>query len=244
AFHDSIERYPQPKCHPETRTAMLDDIYKWSCKQDTSSHVLWLHGPAGAGKSAIAQSLCQRLEVEGRLAGSFFFKRGHPSRGNANRLFSTIAYQLALLENLDELSSAISHKVQRNPSIVSRSFAVQLQKLIIEPCRQINSVSTLVVIIDGLDECEGQLVQQEILRSIGQGVHGQHIPLRFFIASRPESHIRETFAEPTFDGLHQQLNIEKSFQDVRKYLLDEFSRIHRDVCSQTLRDSQKPPSPT
>ncbi|KAJ6559785.1 hypothetical protein B0H19DRAFT_992774, partial [Mycena capillaripes] len=24
AFHDSAERYPQPRCHPETRTKLLD----------------------------------------------------------------------------------------------------------------------------------------------------------------------------------------------------------------------------
>ncbi|KAJ7431363.1 hypothetical protein B0H11DRAFT_1762286, partial [Mycena galericulata] len=186
-------RYPQPRCHPETRRKMLDGIYKWSSEQDPGSRVLWLRGPAGAGKSAIAQSLCQKLEVEGRLGGSFFFKRGHSSRGNANKLFSTIAYQLAVLENHYELNFAISQRVERNPSILSRSLALQLQKLIIEPCRQTGIPVPLVVVIDGLDECEGQVVQQEILRSIGQGVH---IPLRFFIASRPEPHIRETFGEP------------------------------------------------
>jgi cytidylate kinase len=34
--------------------------------------ILWLHGPAGSGKSAVEQSFCQKLEDEGRLGGSFF----------------------------------------------------------------------------------------------------------------------------------------------------------------------------
>ncbi|KAJ7899378.1 hypothetical protein B0H13DRAFT_1466205, partial [Mycena leptocephala] len=67
-----------------------------SSSDKKSSPIVWLHGPAGAGKSAIAQSLCQKLEEEGRLGASFFFKRGHQSRGHAKRFIATIAYQLAL----------------------------------------------------------------------------------------------------------------------------------------------------
>ncbi|KAJ7705516.1 hypothetical protein B0H17DRAFT_869783, partial [Mycena rosella] len=80
AAHDSGERYPQPQCHPETRTEMLKDLHDWSLEDDPRSRVLWLHGPAGAEKSAVAQSFCQKLQADGRLGGSFFFKRGHPSR--------------------------------------------------------------------------------------------------------------------------------------------------------------------
>ncbi|KAJ7884798.1 hypothetical protein B0H14DRAFT_2339043, partial [Mycena olivaceomarginata] len=76
---------------------------------------LWLHGPAGSGESAIAQSFCQNLEAGDRLGASFFFKRGHPSRGSATKLFSTIAYQLALARNPDlqpDLKRVISQRVR------------------------------------------------------------------------------------------------------------------------------------
>ncbi|KAJ7855877.1 hypothetical protein B0H14DRAFT_3448701 [Mycena olivaceomarginata] len=39
--------------------------------------ICWLHGPAGAEKSTIMQTLCQQLQDAGRLGGAFFFKRGH-----------------------------------------------------------------------------------------------------------------------------------------------------------------------
>ncbi|KAJ7718808.1 hypothetical protein B0H16DRAFT_1337080, partial [Mycena metata] len=80
-----------------------------------------LHGPAGSGKSAVAQSVCQQLKEEGRLGGSFFFKRGHLSRGNVKKLFPTIAYQLSLL--LPELKQHISHTVENDPGIVHRSLS-------------------------------------------------------------------------------------------------------------------------
>ncbi|KAJ7918022.1 hypothetical protein B0H13DRAFT_1543425, partial [Mycena leptocephala] len=194
------DRFPQPRCHPETRTKMLGVLWNWSCgikppvgvsSDHNSSPILWLHGPAGAGKSAIAQTLCQKLEEDGRLGASFFFKRGHPSRGHAKRLFATIAYQLALV--LPDLNHHISQRVEKNPSLVDKSLSTQLRKLIVEPCRQNTSTRALVVVIDGLDECEGQTVQQEILCSIGRAVIEQQLPLQFLIASRPESHIWEIF---------------------------------------------------
>jgi hypothetical protein len=116
--------------------------------------------------------------------------------------------------------------VEDNPSILDRSLSSQLQKLIIEPCQQINPRRPAVIVIDGLDECEGQDIQQEILRSIGNAIHGEYLPLRFLIASRPELHIRDIFTGPRLNRCHHPLNIEQSFADVRTYLVDEFTRIY------------------
>ncbi|KAJ7242262.1 hypothetical protein C8J57DRAFT_1084444 [Mycena rebaudengoi] len=224
ALHDSAERYPQPRCHPETRKRLLDILWQWALTENRPSKaILWLHGPAGSGKSAIAQSFCQKLEDESRLGGSFFFQRGHPSRGNAQKLFPTIAYQLALL--LPELRQLISRTIENDPAIVQRSFRNQLQELIIKPCLNSSLSWPVPVVIDGLDECDGQGIQREVLQSISDAVSGADIPILFFIASRPESHICEAFAN---SGFHRPLDIDQSFKDVRTYLLDEFSRIHRD----------------
>ncbi|KAJ7689258.1 hypothetical protein B0H14DRAFT_2205520, partial [Mycena olivaceomarginata] len=185
-------RYPQPKCHPETRTEMLEKLWNWTRGKYPGNRILWLHGPAGAGKSAIAQSLCQKLEAEGCLGGAFFFKRGHPSRGNGNKLFPTLAYQLSRCR--PEFKHAICQAVEDDPSITACSISIQLQQLIVEPCHGRDLCGhTLTVIIDGLDECDGQHIQQEILLSIGSVMHNSSLPLRFLITSRPEPHIREVF---------------------------------------------------
>ncbi|KAJ7899413.1 hypothetical protein B0H13DRAFT_1622773, partial [Mycena leptocephala] len=240
AFHDSAERYPQPKCHPETRTKMLEHLHKWSFKTDFRSGVLWLHGPAGAGKSAIAQSFCQKLEAEGRLGASFFFKRRHPSRGSGNRLFPTITYQLALYS--PELKQPISQIIEHNPSIIDRALSTQLQKLIIGPCRQNLRSRTLVIVIDGLDECEGQDIQQQVICAISSVMNQGPLPLRFFVTSRPEPHIHEIFRS-MLNNLHCPLNVNQSFEDVRKYLLDEFARIHQEHHATMARVQEPWPSP-
>jgi hypothetical protein len=228
---------------------MLENLWNWTCgnysftskdsenEEHAGKKILWLYGPAGAGKSAIAQSLCQKLEDKGCLGGAFFFKRGHLSRGDGNKLFSTLAYQLSL--RLPELKHAISQVVETDPSITNRSLSIQLQRLIIEPCQLNLHGHTLTLIIDGLDECEGQNIQQEILRSIGKVMHDKSLPLRFLIVSRPEPHIREIF----IGMLHDELNVNQSSEDVRKYLLDEFARIHRDHCATMAMVPEPWPSP-
>ncbi|KAJ7194576.1 hypothetical protein GGX14DRAFT_377899, partial [Mycena pura] len=224
AFHNSAERYPMPRCHPETRKNILENIWSWSTQNDPTTSILWLWGPAGAGKSAIAQTFCQQLSDEGRLGASFFFKRGHPSRGNARKLIATIAYQLAML--FPDFKDLVSKIIYEDPSILDRSLATQLQALIFGPC--LANTNKAVVVIDGLDECDGNEVQKEVLRSIGDGFHGQVIPLRILITSRPEPHIRETFEAPSFQVICRNLNIEQAFADVRRYLNDEFRRIHHE----------------
>ncbi|KAF7375599.1 NACHT domain-containing protein [Mycena sanguinolenta] len=222
AFHDSAERFPQPRCHPETRTEILEDLWRWSSNTDSASSVFWLHGPAGAGKSAIAQSFCQKLAEHHRLGASFFFKRGHPSRGSGNKLFPTVAYQLSLA--LSTYKQAVSRIIEHEPSIISRELPTQLRKLIVEPSRK-TIHRTLVIVIDGLDESEGKDIQCEILRLIGSAIREGRLSLRFFFASRPEPHICQTFAS-NLHQIHCAVNINQSFDDVRKYLLGEFARIH------------------
>ncbi|KAJ7724414.1 hypothetical protein B0H16DRAFT_1472459 [Mycena metata] len=203
AFHDSAERYPQPQCHPDTRRKFLEDLLKWAhsgvIDELEKRPILRLHGPAGAGKSAVAQT-------KAASGGSFFFKRGHSSRGNARWLLPTIAYQLAFL--VPELKQHISLRGV-DPESMSKK-------------------PTASPGIDGLDECEGENVQQAILRVIGSLLSQESLPILFLVASRPEAYICETLAEACLAESHRALNICQSFEDVRKYLEVEFDRIHQE----------------
>ncbi|KAF8981171.1 hypothetical protein BDQ17DRAFT_1242530 [Cyathus striatus] len=53
AGHCSAECSNTPKCHPETRKAVINDIMSWE-------HILWLTRLAGAGKSSIIQTIAER----------------------------------------------------------------------------------------------------------------------------------------------------------------------------------------
>jgi hypothetical protein len=267
ALYDSADSFPQPRCHPQTCTKMLNGLYNWAIEdhdncaeghdedkenignsdkdesedeseddedeseddeQEPDIHlcrpICWLHGPAGAGKSAIMQTLCQQLQDVGRLGGAFFFKRGHATRGNPKVLFATLAYQLA--EHNRDLRPLISQIVEDNSSVVARQMEVQLHQLIVEPSQSLLNSSPLILLIDGLDECDTHDSQVEILRLIRITVCLHPNKFRFLIASRPEAHIRETFDHPSFDKILDSINVHQSFMDVKKYLNNQFARIH------------------
>ncbi|KAF9442692.1 hypothetical protein P691DRAFT_618043, partial [Macrolepiota fuliginosa MF-IS2] len=70
---DSAVRYPLPRCHPATRRTLRGRIAGWLA--DRSTNLLWLYGPAGVGKSAIAQTVAEDCRKEGWLGAAFFFSR-------------------------------------------------------------------------------------------------------------------------------------------------------------------------
>ena len=230
AIHDSSECYPPPRCHPETRTLVRTLIICWIQDPNPTCFILWLYGPAGAGKSAILQSIAEECySLEGRFAGSFFFSRGKPGRNEGHFLFSTIAYQLAI--NLPYLRIHIDSAVQTDPSLYTKSMMVQMRSLIINSFRKLSSGigHTPTVIIDGLDECDSHDTQKLILEIIYEAVAIEKIPLRFLIASRPEAHIREAFDQPTLRSITKRVVLDDSFgpnQDIERYLRDGFESIY------------------
>jgi ABC-type branched-subunit amino acid transport system ATPase component len=58
--------------------------------------MLWLSGPAGAGKTALAKTIAEIYKACGRLLGTFFFSRTKAGRSSGATLVPTLAYQLML----------------------------------------------------------------------------------------------------------------------------------------------------
>jgi hypothetical protein len=67
AFHNSDELTYAPKCHPQTRLAVLDNIMKWVNESGAQHHfMMWLFGSADVGKSAIAKKIAELATEQGR----------------------------------------------------------------------------------------------------------------------------------------------------------------------------------
>ncbi|KAF7369413.1 AAA-16 domain-containing protein [Mycena venus] len=227
AAHDSGERFAEPACHPGTRVAVLEQLGAWAHDTRPESSILWLHGSAGMGKSAIAQMFAGNCKNSGRLGASFFFKRGDPERGSWHRLFSTIAYQLA--HSVPGFLLRVQHAVEANKLVISQAKELQFQQLIVETLQRAPVPEMLpILILDGLDECEDPKIQQDILRLLINAIHRHQLPIRILIVSRPEPHIRgiiETNATFEICRLVELFADETAYGDIRKYLCDEFSRI-------------------
>lgn len=231
AIHDACERYPPPNIHQGTRKKTLKALTAWVNNLDSKCRSFWLHGPAGAGKSALLQALAEQLSPpKGSIVASFFFSKGQARRGSGDYLFSTLAYQLAL--NVNGLRPYVDEVMQRDPTLPTKCMEVQLRTLIIEPFQQLETLPSHIqtVIVDGLDECQGCETQGSILQLIGNALIEHKLPLRFLIASRPEPHIRDGFDSPSLLPVSQRLMLRDDFRtqnDIKKYLEDGFADICR-----------------
>ncbi|KAG6911365.1 hypothetical protein DXG01_001036 [Tephrocybe rancida] len=237
AAFNSRDRYPPPKCHPGTRQAILDQITAWGDKGpgvSEAERMLWVHGPAGAGKSAVAQTIAENCDHRELLAASFFFSRAHVARNSIDRLFITIAYQLAV--SIPPLRPEVLASFSNDPTIVNQTISAQVDKLIIAPFQilaasqaQSSQPSPFIVIIDGLDECAGKDNQSEVLDQVLRLIKIPGITLCFLIVSRPEYTIKDTLEQHEFSlvsstpvDLYGDL---RALEDVRDYLNHEFARI-------------------
>ena len=115
AFHNSDERYDPPMCHPHTRGAVLKKIRKWVKDANKVALFLWLYGPVGAGKSAIAQTIAELLEKAGLLAATFFFSRNAAGRNDKTLLIATLVYQLLI--SIPEIRVRVLGALEQDPAL-------------------------------------------------------------------------------------------------------------------------------
>jgi hypothetical protein len=212
AMHDSAERCDAPKCHPETRVAVQDELVDWIEHGDEEKHpkrIVWVTGPAGGGKTAIMGSTADTCQEKGLLACGFFFSSftGSTNRRFKRCLVPTLAYQLVQDDGLRDVG-------ERNPAIFEKKLEVQLDQLLLQPLRESgrNMESPKVIFIDGLDECQAEqhgdnprspqeaaraneADQKEILHALLKAFNDPSFPFRIVIASRPEPAIQSFFTK-------------------------------------------------
>jgi hypothetical protein len=238
AFHNSDERYDPPKCHPHTRRAVLKKIVDWVKDPNKVALFLWLYGPAGAGKSAIAQTIAELLEEAGLLAAAFFFSRNAAGRNDKTRLVATLVYQL--VKSIPEIRVHVLDAVEHDPAILSCSIDTQIQTLIVKPLNAAVNEKTLapillsrprLIILDGLDECSPTSAQTQILNALSTATKHLQIPLFFLIASRPEQDIRQSFNDQNCLGsLSFGIALDNTYRpddDIRVFLQSTFDEIKR-----------------
>ncbi|KAG0692815.1 hypothetical protein DFH29DRAFT_860592 [Suillus ampliporus] len=84
------------RCLPGTRTEILSQIMGWiNNSGDDVPPVLWLSGPAGTGKSAIAHTIAGSFIDEGGVGACYSFDRDRDADHRHDKVFSTIARDLA-----------------------------------------------------------------------------------------------------------------------------------------------------
>ncbi len=223
----SRARFPQPECLAGTRVTLIKDAKAW-LEGNSSSNLdaWWLYGPMGVGKSAIAQTLGKWAEENNLLGAAVFLSEGH---NEPYRLFLSIAYQLAKSELRGPYTRRVVNQLVDDPTLLHKDLATQFNSLILRPLSGLTSKNKLVIIIDGLDECQREDEESEILRLISTSVNSPHpLPVRWLICSRPESHLRRevlSLFETRCKWKEVSLDSKESHQDIEFFIREGFKRI-------------------
>lgn len=206
----------------------MKKIFEWIVGAD-DHHMFWLNGLAGAGKSALAQSIAERCALEGTLAASFFFSREEPGRRTMKHFFATISYQLSSVTSIID-RPILEKSLKKNPSVLTQSLHDQLHALIIRPLDSFAlSNSPMVIIVDALDECRDEDSAKELISLLAAAFHKHQFPLRFLFTSRPEPHILRIFTDPDIESITRSLALEEfdPQANVRTFLQCGFDEIYQ-----------------
>ncbi|KAF5358410.1 hypothetical protein D9756_001296 [Leucocoprinus leucothites] len=216
------------RCHPGTRVQIGAELDHWLDNPERPYRMLWLHGPAGVGKSAIAQTFAEKCYDHGRLGATFFISR--PNNWNKpDTVIPTLTYQLAV--GTSEYRSVLADQLVNDPHVLSKALRVQFKHLIVEPFSRLRSQNhkniqkPLVIVIDGLDECEGEEAQREIVETISEAIRSKSLPLIWLICSRREAHLRYIFSRIHECGQVELLMDADCKDDVSRFVREGLASI-------------------
>jgi hypothetical protein len=215
----------RPGCLENTRVALQQQLSDWANKDAPEITILWLNGMTGTGKSAISTTFARNMAEEGLLGATFFIDRQVAERTTPHRIVQSLAYDLAKGDHsrLHALWSVLCSK----PTIVEMPLREQVQALIMGPMDE-TYTETLVILIDGLDECvpsDGALLLSTLVDCLAG------FPLKLFISSRNDPAISKSFADIHHIPISlQERPADEVAKDVRLYWehsLDDLCRKRR-----------------
>jgi hypothetical protein len=135
----------------------------------------------------------------------------------------------------------MQHALVKEPSIPTQRLENQMKKLIVNPLATITRpASFAIVVVDGLDECDGDAnLLNELIRLLVNIV--DQLPFRFLFASRPEAHIQWIFKSPLIQSKTYPLALRDfhAHGDVHAYLQFHLSK----VCHQQEKVMRSVPRP-
>ncbi|KAF9450480.1 hypothetical protein P691DRAFT_466122 [Macrolepiota fuliginosa MF-IS2] len=191
-------QFTPPQCYPGTQRVLREIITARlnRTQQSVDWRFLWFYGPPYVGKSSLARSIAKECDDERHLAAAIFFSRAH-KRNKSSLIVLTLVYQLA--GRYPEYHDFIVQELDEDPHLLRRDLATQFERLIEVPFHKLAEANSplvqqrLLVILDGLDECE-PTEQMDGLMKIICNIAVDQLPLLWVVCSRLKPHMGSAFA--------------------------------------------------
>ncbi len=202
-----------------------------NCIEKKTKQIMWLNGAAGSGKSAIGRSIVERCLVLGIPISRFFFSRTDPNRNGLSPVVATLAHQL--MDQLPDLKSINYTKNRGRCPYLPQISRDTIRDTHIWPTPRASKESstepkTVVLLVDGVDECNGHSEQAKLIRTIANFISKRTFPMIAFFGSRTENHLCAEFRSPVLSDTLLQLPLDtdyRSDKDILLFLNDSFENI-------------------
>ncbi|KAJ2914025.1 hypothetical protein MD484_g6397, partial [Candolleomyces efflorescens] len=148
------------------------------------------------------------------------------------------------------LAPNIDDAMRSHPTIFTKALPIQLEKLIIDPCKKLknHTRSRWLIVVDGLDECVGTAgsdreQEQELVLNLLISLLSHSLPFSILLFSRAESWLKEAFNSEPLSWMTQTVHLHDSAlsdQDMLFYITEEFKRI---ATTRNVEDMHSVPKP-
>lgn len=214
-------------CLPNTQKALLRRLHDWATDDsDSAPNVFLLTGPAGTGKTSVAQSLCAEFRPKMPLA-TFFISQSSSERRDPGRIIHTIAYQLSV--QIPSIRSAIDEAFWKHRGITTRPLTEQVENLFVAPLKALEgAASPILLVIDGLDECDkiSGLEGGQLIPLIISGICQMPGRVRLLITSHEEVGIMDMFKKIGLNRPHSTIHHHKIVNEVTKTDIELYYKHH------------------
>ena len=233
-------------CLEGTREELLEEIVNWinSAEEDTP-RIFWLHGPAGTGKSSIAHTVAYRFQQLERLGSCFCFDRSQMGERRHEKVFSTIAKDLANHDRV--LCRNLAAIVRKNDALKNTTDILQQwEELIVNPARALVKaiMGPIVIVVDALDESGDPASRRILLSILGNTIKGSRITdlppnLRILLTSRslPDIHAALDGGTHVRQKSMDSIPSESTRHDILRYVSNELSEVDFERPIQEIFDS-------
>ena len=216
-------------CHVGTRETIITEILDWAALEGLDvPKILWLHAMPGAGKSAIARTVVDRLkrsERHSNFAADFFFRRDDIEKRTPFALWCHILFKLA--SRYPVFRDAALSRLRADGFDLASSKANDIVNVITNAANSLldkglETGPLPVIVIDALDECPQTSSspvrpRDSVLEAL---IRLPRQCFRVLVASRPETDI-DAALRPISQSMHLQTGTEvdnQSSLDVQRFL--------------------------
>lgn len=211
-----------PSCLPGTRTEVLQKICNWTTQNH--SQLFWLHGQAGTGKSAVAQSIFNRLQQTNAMRAFYTCSKTSAQLQNPLNVLPTLCFQICAMH--EGYAKYIAYQIDNNSSFSESlgHITTQLELLFTKPLQHVlvTFKTRLLIILDALDECGSESEQILLLSALIEVLHACPA-MQLLVTSRDGPYLDQQFTKLLH--LEYQLNCDNSWSDIDLYWQTHISSI-------------------